>query len=94
MSHYLEYSISKVENEKCSILREVQYPQVVKYDEEDMMLIKEVLTRHQRWRNENTRDAIFTLSGKVAQDLNIKIQGINRKTLLEDVVKDYVVLTR
>jgi len=73
---------------------EVKYPQVTLYSEDDMLLIKEVLIRHKKWKNETTRNAIRTLSEKVAADLKLSMQGQNRREILEDLVKDYVVLTR
>lgn len=74
--------------------REVIYPQVAKYEEKDMILIKEVLARHQRWKNKSTKEAIIALSDKISDDLKINLKGTNRVTLLEDIVKDYVILTR
>jgi len=74
--------------------REVLYPQVVRYQEDDMILIKEVLSRHQKWKNASTKNAIMTLSDKIAEDLKINLKDQSRKELLENVVKDYVILTR
>lgn len=74
--------------------RQVLYPQVARYEEKDMILIKEVLSRHQKWKNQSTKRAIMTLSDKIAEDLKVSLKTTNRITLLEDVIKDYVVLTR
>ncbi len=73
---------------------EVMYPQVTRYQEKDMVLIKEVLSRHAKWKNASTKKAIIALSDKIAADLKVNLSGQNRKTLLENVVKDYVILTR
>ncbi len=75
-------------------VHEVMYPQVAKYEEKDMVLIKEVLSRHAKWKNRSTKKAIIALSDKVAADLKVNLSGQNRKELLENVVKDYVILTR
>ena len=72
----------------------VTYPQVTRYTEKDMVLIKEVLSRHAKWKNASTKKAIIALSDKIAADLKVNLSRLNRKELLENVVKDYVVLTR
>ena len=82
--------IKKMQQEK----RDVIYPQVINYSDQDMLLIKEVLHRHQKFRNESTKKAILTLSKKLSNDMNISRSRLDHKKFLEDVLKDYVSLTR
>lgn len=74
--------------------REILYPQVTQYDEKDMLLIKDVLQRSSMFKNESTRQAIRSLSKKLEQELSITDKRKDKKAFLEDVLKDYVSLTR
>lgn len=74
--------------------REILYPQVTQYGEKDMLLIKDVLQRSSMFKNESTRQAIRSLSKKLEQELSITDKRKDKKAFLEDVLKDYVSLTR
>ncbi len=74
--------------------REIIYPQVAKYSEEDMLLIKDVLQRFAHYKNQSTRKAVLSLSKKIEEDLEIREKRKDKKAFLEDVLRDYVSLTR
>lgn len=74
--------------------REILYPQVAQYTEKDMLLIKDVLQRSSMFKNESTRQAVRSLSKKLEQELSITEKRKDKKAFLEDVLKDYVSLTR
>ena len=74
--------------------REIAYPSVVKYTDKDMLLVKEVLSRHQKFRNESSRKAVRSLSKKISSELKVSRVRLDHKEFLQDILKDYVSLTR
>lgn len=74
--------------------RDIIYPRVAQYSEEDMLLIKDVLQRSAHYKNESTRQAVISLSKKVEDDLEITDKRKDKKAFLEDVLRDYVSMTR
>jgi len=69
--------------------REIRYPAVIRFEEKDMLLIKEVLQRYSLIKNESTRRATRSLAAKVAEELNVSMRQVEI-----NVLKDYVTLTR
>ncbi len=74
--------------------REILYPGVTNYSDEDMILVKDILSRHGRFKNRSTRKAMDTITKKIAGDLKVKNIEPDQKAFLENVLKDYVTLTR
>ena len=74
--------------------RDILYPQVIKYGEKDMLLVKDVLQRSSMFKNRSTRKVVLSLSKKIEEELNIAVKRKDKKAFLEDVLRDYVSLTR
>ena len=72
----------------------VSYPNVTQYNDEDMLLIKEVLKRVSKSPSEANRKILSELISKVCQDLQLKTHEGTRKDFLKVVLSDYVILTR
>lgn len=62
--------------------------------EEDVLLIKETLTRYQKYQNESHREAIRQLASQIMNVLSIKSISGNERQFLQTILQDYVVLTR
>ena len=71
-----------------------KYPEVVQLREEDMLLIKETLNRHQTYGNQAHREAIEELVGRVSEVLGIEAEKSDHVGFLKTLLRDYIVLTR
>lgn len=69
------------------------YPQVIKCNEETMLLVKEVLRRNTKYPNKAHKDALDTLVSKLTGELKIK-EPKDKKQFLNTILKDYILLTR
>jgi uncharacterized RDD family membrane protein YckC len=70
------------------------YPQIRKFNEQDMLFIKKVLERERRYPNPAHRKAVSTLSQHVAQQLDIPKIPKDQSKFLRTLINDYIVLTR
>jgi uncharacterized RDD family membrane protein YckC len=73
---------------------EPQYPAVRQMNEADMLLLKNLLTRYQTWRNPAHAEAIRKATLQVCQQLNIEAPKGNQIEFLKTLIRDYIVLTR
>jgi len=74
---------------------EVTYPGVVIYNDEDMILVKDVLLRLKKKKNFETLQISKSLASKIKKDLNLeKNQHESDLKFLSTIVDDYVMLTR
>lgn len=74
--------------------RKIVYPGVTSFKEQDMLLVKEILSRQQKFRNRSTKKALEMMSLKLSKALQVVPAPIDHVTFLENVLKDYVSLTR
>jgi uncharacterized RDD family membrane protein YckC len=72
---------------------EPKYPQVVQFDEKDMIFLKKVLERHKKYKNEAHRKVMIGLANKIAEILQV-IPPKDKEQFLETVLSDFIVLTR
>ena len=70
------------------------YPQVRNLNEQDMLFIKNVLARRQRYPNQAHDEVVEDLVTHLMPLLNIEQRPINRPDFLRTVLRDYIVLTR
>jgi len=71
-----------------------KFPEVRQLSEEDMLLVKHVLTRLQRFNNEAHRKAVDMIVKNLCSKLGIPEPQRDKVTFLKTLVKDYIVLTR
>lgn len=71
-----------------------EYPQVKQLTEQDMILIKTVLTRFQNYPNEAHAEAVDHLTERLRTVLNIAFHPRNNVEFLRTLLRDYIVLTR
>ena len=73
---------------------EATYPQVTKMSEPDMLFVKKVVDRFNKFKNDAHRDAVIALSVKMAEVLDIHDIPKNKLAFLKTLLRDYIVLTR
>ena len=69
------------------------YPDVLKFKEEEMLLIKETLERYIKFSNDSHTEALNMLVKKIEGQLGI-VAPKNKTLFLNTLIKDYVSLTR
>jgi len=69
------------------------YPQVIKMNEESMLIVKETIERHQNNLNYAHQKALELLINKLEIELDLEAPK-NKIQFLKTLLKDYVVLTR
>ncbi|MEM6963271.1 MAG: RDD family protein [Bacteroidota bacterium] len=73
---------------------EPQFPQVRKFSEQDMLLIKSIITRSRLYRNQAHRDVVDDLMIKLKDELDLEKTPPNKIEFLKTLIRDYIVLTR
>jgi len=73
---------------------EPTYLAVTKFTDEDMILIKNAISRLQKFPNEPHKQLIRELAAKAAQELNLPEVPEKKLTFLKTLLQDYIVLTR
>jgi len=73
---------------------EPKYEGVVRFTEEDMLLLKNTLDRARSTPNDHYRKLLKELAEKICSELDIKKVPKKRTAFLKTVLNDYVVLTR
>ena len=74
---------------------EVTYPQITRYQDKDMLLIKQALNRYAKKSSVENKELVHQLYDRVTSELKIKPAPKSDKTgFLKKVLSDYVVLTR
>jgi uncharacterized RDD family membrane protein YckC len=73
---------------------QVKFQDARKLNEDDMLLLKQVLERHQRFENDAHKQAVITIANNIAMQLNLEKTPVNKIDFLKTVLRDYVVLTR
>jgi uncharacterized RDD family membrane protein YckC len=71
-----------------------KYPQVRELTEKDMLFIKSVIVRTDKYRNAAHDHAVIELTEHLRERLNIEKIPAERLDFLRTLLKDYVVLTR
>ncbi len=69
------------------------YPNVITFNEDEMLLIKETIDRFTNYPNQGHVNAINELIKKIEEQLQIKAP-VNKIDFLNTLIKDYVALTR
>lgn len=73
---------------------EPTYPEVKQLNEEDMLLIKSIVSRAKRYNNPAHRQLLQELVDKLITQLELNIQPRNHIEFLKTLIRDYIVLTR
>ncbi len=73
---------------------EVVFPSITMYSDTDMLLVKDVINRLTRKPNVVNRNIAKQLAIKIKEDLGLDDVGMSPLNFLEQVLVDYIVLTR
>jgi len=73
---------------------EPQFPAVRKLREQDMLLIKSIITRSRLYRNQAHRDVVDDLVVRLKDELDLEKIPPNKIEFLKTLIRDYIVLTR
>lgn len=83
-------SISKIANDNY----QVTYPLVTRYNDKDMILVKDALNRFQIKPSEKNKSIINELTQKITKELKIKSIPTESTEFLRMILNDYIMLTR
>jgi uncharacterized RDD family membrane protein YckC len=73
---------------------EPQFPDVRKLSEQDMLLIKSIITRSRLYRNKAHREVVNDLVLRLKDELDLEKIPPNKIEFLKTLIRDYIVLTR
>ena len=73
---------------------EPSYPEVRKLSEQDMLLIKTIISRHRRHRNKAHQEVVNELVQNLSRQLDIIEPPRDKIGFLKTLIRDYIVLTR
>ncbi len=73
---------------------EPSFPEVRRLSEQDMLLVKTIITRYQKYRNDAHREVIDELTDRLCNLLQITEKPANKVGFLQTLIRDYIVLTR
>lgn len=73
---------------------EPQYPEVRQFSEQDMLFLKNVITRVRQNGNQAHQDVVNALAEKVAVKLDLPTVPSNKIEFFKTLIRDYIVLTR
>jgi uncharacterized RDD family membrane protein YckC len=89
-----KYNIYDILNIKDKSKHEPTYYGVTCFTDEDMILIKNALSRVKKYPNEAHKELIRALSKQLTEKLNLSEEPAKKLTFLNTVLQDYIVLTR
>jgi uncharacterized RDD family membrane protein YckC len=90
----VNYSLKDVLAIKSQENHITTYPQVTRFTDEDMLLIKNTIQRVQQYPNEATKKFAIELADETARLLGLSETPTKRMEFLQTLLQDYVVLTR
>jgi len=73
---------------------EITYPEVKRFSEQDMLMIKTIISRYVKYPNEAHEEVLNELVEKVKTTLDIRQTPPNKIEFLKLLIRDYIVLTR
>ncbi|MEM8907071.1 MAG: RDD family protein [Bacteroidota bacterium] len=73
---------------------EPTYPEVRNLSEEDMLLIKNIISRHRQYKNAAHQEAVDQLIQRLQEVLDLPGKPKDPITFLKTLIRDYIVLTR
>jgi uncharacterized RDD family membrane protein YckC len=88
------YSIRDILNIKDRSKHEPTYLNAYKFTDEDMILIKNAITRVKKYPNEQHKQLVRELAAKASDLLNLDEVPKKKLTFLKTLLQDYIVLTR
>jgi uncharacterized RDD family membrane protein YckC len=90
----VQYQLSDVLSIKSHDNYTPIYPNVIRFTDEDMLLIKTIVNRVQVYPNESTKQLAIDIANKTASLIGLDETPPKKLEFLKTVLQDYVVLTR
>ncbi len=94
MKNSQRYDINYLLQLKNIETHQVTYPNVTRFSDEDLLLIKNALIRYKKEPSENNKQLLLSLSDETAKLLSITELPSKKLEFLHTVLQDYIVLTR
>ncbi len=91
---HLRFKLNDIEKISTLDEYEPQYAQVRQLNEDDMLLIKNIIMRVQKYPNQAHQDALNRLITDLMLRLDINEKPRDKIDFLKTLIKDYIVLTR
>lgn len=88
------YTLNDVLSIKDQSTHQPIYPQVIRFTDEDMMLIKNTIQRVRMYPNEETKKFAIELAEESSRLIGLEKVPEKRMEFLQTLLQDYVVLTR
>jgi len=73
---------------------EIMYPAVTRYNDSDMLLVKDILERVKQYPNRENRRMLTQMTNRIMDDLNIRHLDLKPKDFLNQVLTEYIILSR
>lgn len=70
------------------------YPGVVRYNDDEMLLLKNVIQRYKLSKTQENENNVVLMGDKIAKDIKFRIPQYGYLNFLEKVLEDYIILTR
>lgn len=91
---YFRFRLEDIENISSINNYQPYFYEVKKLNEEDILLIKQALTRSLRYDNQAHRKLVQELVNNLVNQLDLEIMPRNNIEFLKTLIRDYIVLTR
>ncbi|MCB0572665.1 MAG: RDD family protein [Phaeodactylibacter sp.] len=92
--HNLRFRLDDILNINTLENYEPQYPEVRQLSEQDMLLIKNVVSRYRMYKNDAHREVINKLVAHLTELLALPEQPRDKIGFLQTLIRDYIVITR
>ena len=94
LRHQLQFGLSDILGINSLENYELSYPEVQQLSEEDMLLIKSVITRYRSHRNPAHEKALLEITDRIQKILKLEKAPADRIQFLKTLIRDYIVITR
>lgn len=72
----------------------VKYPGVTRYSDEDMLLIKQLMERNKKYPNPTNEQLLEETVDRMTEQLQLNKRPYDNMRFLQEIINDYIVLTR
>ena len=71
-----------------------KFPQVVRYSDEEMLALKNLLVRTQQYQNQTYKDILHGTVIKLKEQMSLEEVKMDDMSFLREIISEYVILTR
>ena len=71
-----------------------KFPQVVRYSDEEMLALKNLLVRTQQYQNQTYKDILHETVIKLKEQMSLEEVKMDDMSFLREIISEYVILTR